>query len=111
MATLNKHLIRREDGLALPFTPPFDTTSRDPGYMKGYPPGLHENGGQCSHAAMGRSWPLQSRRTVRQLPTCFRFLIRSTMRRRPTRSSGYELAPYPTAADVYSVPPHMGRGG
>src|SRR5690606_18441789 len=52
MASLEQHLIRKEDGLALLFTPPFDATSRDPGYIKGYPPGLRENGGQYSHAAM-----------------------------------------------------------
>jgi cyclic beta-1,2-glucan synthetase len=52
MASLERHLIRREERLALLFTPPFDRTSRDPGYIKGYPPGLVENGGQYSHAAM-----------------------------------------------------------
>jgi len=52
MASLEKHLIRSDDGLALLFTPPFDKTSHDPGYIKGYPPGLRENGGQYSHAAM-----------------------------------------------------------
>ena len=52
MASLEKHLIRRDDALALLFTPPFDKTSHDPGYIKGYPPGLRENGGQYSHAAM-----------------------------------------------------------
>ena len=52
MASLERHLIRRDDGLALLFTPPFDKTPLDPGYIKGYPPGLRENGGQYSHAAM-----------------------------------------------------------
>ena len=52
MASVDRHLIRREDGLALLFTPPFDKSPLDPGYIKGYPPGLRENGGQYSHAAM-----------------------------------------------------------
>ncbi len=52
MASLDEHLIRREDQLALLFAPPFDKTSHDPGYIEGYPPGLRENGGQYSHAAM-----------------------------------------------------------
>src|SRR5690606_37890278 len=52
IASLERELIRRDDGLALLFTPPFDATPRDPGYIKGYPPGLRENGGQYSHAAM-----------------------------------------------------------
>ena len=52
MSSLEANLIRRDDALALLFTPPFDKTSHDPGYIKGYPPGLRENGGQYSHAAM-----------------------------------------------------------
>src|SRR5690606_5310231 len=52
MASLEEQLIRRDDGLALLFTPPFDKTLHDPGYIKGYPPGLRENGGQYTHAAL-----------------------------------------------------------
>ena len=51
MAALEKQLIRREDRLALLFAPPFDKTTQDPGYIKGYPPGVRENGGQYTHAA------------------------------------------------------------
>ncbi len=56
MASLTEHLIRPEAGVALLFTPPFDQTSRDPGYISGYPPGLRENGGQYSYAAMWAIW-------------------------------------------------------
>jgi len=52
MASMAEHLIRPDPGLALLFAPPFDTSAQDPGYIKGYPPGLRENGGQYSHAAM-----------------------------------------------------------
>src|SRR3546814_18484924 len=52
MASLDRHLIRRDDGLALLFSPPFDKTPLDPGHILGYPPCLRENGGQDSHAAM-----------------------------------------------------------
>ena len=51
MAALDRQLIWREDGLALLFAPPFDKTTHDPGYIKGYPPGVRENGGQYTHAA------------------------------------------------------------
>ena len=51
MAAVEDQLIRREAGLALLFTPPFDRTPLDPGYIKGYPPGIRENGGQYTHAA------------------------------------------------------------
>ena len=51
MAALDKHLVRRDDGLHLLLTPPFDHALPDPGYIKGYPPGLRENGGQYTHGA------------------------------------------------------------
>jgi cyclic beta-1,2-glucan synthetase len=51
MASLDQQLMRRDDGLALLFDPPFDKTAHDPGYIKGYPPGIRENGGQYTHAA------------------------------------------------------------
>ena len=52
MEAVDKHLMRREDGLVLLLTPPFDHAPRDPGYIKGYPPGIRENGGQYTHAAV-----------------------------------------------------------
>ena len=52
MAAVERELIRPQDQLALLFTPPFDKTSLDPGYIKGYPPGIRENGGQYTHAAL-----------------------------------------------------------
>ena len=83
MASLEKHLIRRDDGLALLFTPPFDKTPLDPGYIKGYPPGLRENGGQYSHAAM---WAILAFAKLgagdKAARRCSRCSIRSTMRAR-----------------------------
>src|SRR5207244_9697413 len=52
MAAVDQHLVRRRDRLVLLLTPPFDTTALDPGYIKGYPPGVRENGGQYTHAAL-----------------------------------------------------------
>jgi cyclic beta-1,2-glucan synthetase len=52
VAAVDKYLVRRDDGLVLLFTPPFDQTPLDPGYIKGYPPGIRENGGQYTHAAI-----------------------------------------------------------
>ncbi len=52
MAAVDEYLVRRDDGLVLLFTPPFDQTPLDPGYIKGYPPGIRENGGQYTHAAI-----------------------------------------------------------
>src|SRR4029077_10400871 len=52
MAKVEEYLVRRGDGLLLLFTPPFDQAPLDPGYIKGYPPGIRENGGQYTHAAI-----------------------------------------------------------
>src|SRR5690606_19167339 len=52
MSSLEKHLVSHDDGVARLFTPPFDHIDHDPGYIKGYPPGLRENGGQYTHAAL-----------------------------------------------------------
>ncbi|MGO4333938.1 glucoamylase family protein [Labrys sp. KB_33_2] len=111
MAALNKHLIRREDGLALLFTPPFDTTSRDPGYIKGYPPGLRENGGQYSHAAMWAIMAFAKQGHGTAAADLFSLLNPINHARTPEEVERYKVEPYVIAADVYSVPPHVGRGG
>ncbi len=111
MAALDRHLIRRAEGLALLFAPPFDRTARDPGYIKGYPPGLRENGGQYNHAAM---WAILA---FAKLGDGTRAVDLFTLLNPISRTSTlegverYKVEPYVVAADVYSVPPHVGRGG
>jgi cyclic beta-1,2-glucan synthetase len=111
MAALDEQLIRREDGLALLFTPPFDHTPLDPGYVKGYPPGLRENGGQYTHAA---AWSVIAFAKLGQGDKAAElFAILNPINRTSTRTSvrRYKVEPYAVAADVYSVAPHAGRGG
>jgi cyclic beta-1,2-glucan synthetase len=111
MASLDRLLIRREDGLALLFTPPFDKTLLDPGYIKGYPPGLRENGGQYSHAAM---WAVLAFARLGQgdkASSLFSILNPINHSRTPEGAARYKVEPYVVAADVYSVDPHVGRGG
>jgi cyclic beta-1,2-glucan synthetase len=111
LASLDKHLIRRGDGLALLFTPPFDKTAHDPGYIKGYPPGLRENGGQYSHAAM---WAILAFAKVGdggKAAELFSLLNPVNHARTPMEVERYKVEPYVVAADVYSVAPHTGRGG
>ena len=102
---------RRLTGLALLFTPPFDQTPHDPGYIKGYPPGIRENGGQYTHAAL---WSViaharlgegdKAASLLAMLNPINHSLTQSEMHR-------YKVEPYVVAADVYSRPPHVGRGG
>ena len=111
MASLETHLIRRDDGLALLFMPPFDKTPHDPGYIKGYPPGLRENGGQYSHAAMWAILAYAKLGAGAQAGELFALLNPINHARTPAEVDRYKVEPYVVAADVYSVAPHAGRGG
>ncbi|MDC7788205.1 glucoamylase family protein [Rhodoplanes sp. TEM] len=111
MASLDERLLRRGDGLALLFTPPFDRTLHDPGYIKGYPPGLRENGGQYSHAAM---WAILAFATLRdgdRAAGLFAMVNPINHARTPGAVARYRIEPYVVAGDVYSVTPHVGHGG
>jgi cyclic beta-1,2-glucan synthetase len=111
MAAVGRELIGEDDGLALLFTPPFDKTAHDPGYIKGYPPGVRENGGQYTHAA---TWSViafallgegaRAAELFWQLNPINHARTRSDLRR-------YKVEPYVVAGDVYAAPDHLGHGG
>ncbi|CAN5193216.1 glucoamylase family protein [soil metagenome] len=111
MRSVDRLLVELEQQLALLFTPPFDHTHHDPGYIKGYPPGLRENGGQYSHAAM---WAVMAfARLGESSKAVDLFALLNPVNHALTRSAvnRYKVEPYVVAADVYSVAPHSGRGG
>ncbi len=111
MAAVDEQLIRRGDGLALLFTPPFDRTPLDPGYIKGYPPGIRENGGQYTHAATWSAIAFAALGDGDKSAELFSLM--NPIKRTSTRADlrRYKVEPYVVAADVYSVAPHVGRGG
>jgi len=111
MASLERHLIRPDVGIAPLFTPPFDRTERDPGYIKGYPPGLRENGGQYSHAAMWAVLAFAQLGQGDKAHALFSMLNPINHALTLTGIERYKVEPYVLAADVYSVAPHIGRGG
>jgi cyclic beta-1,2-glucan synthetase len=111
MASVEKYLIQKEAGLALLFTPPFNHTALDPGYIKGYPPGLRENGGQYSHAAMWVMFAFAKLGQGDKAVELFSLLNPINHARTPAEAERYKVEPYAVAADVYSVAPHSGRGG
>jgi cyclic beta-1,2-glucan synthetase len=119
MASLDKHLIRRDEGLALLFWPPFDSTedgapdktASDPGYIRGYPPGLRENGGQYSHAAMWAVMAFAKLGEGDKAAALFAMLNPIHHACTPAEVERYKVEPYVVAADIYSVEPHIGRGG
>ncbi|HEY1314013.1 MAG TPA: glucoamylase family protein [Steroidobacteraceae bacterium] len=111
MANVQSQLVRPDVGLVLLFTPPFDHTAHDPGYIKGYPPGIRENGGQYTHAAAWTVIAEAMRGHGAEAAKLFSFLnpINHTSSRADVQR--YKVEPYAVAADVYSVAPHVGRGG
>ena len=111
MKAMESYLVQRSAGLALLLTAPFDHSPLDPGYIKGYPPGIRENGGQYTHAA---TWSVIAHAMLGQgaqafdLYTLLNPITRSSSRTDVLR---YKVEPYVVAADIYSVAPHIGRGG
>ena len=111
MESLWERLVRQEDGLLLLLTPPFATSTHDPGYIKGYPPGIRENGGQYTHAALWATWAFAALGQGDRVGELFHML--NPIHRSATAKDAerYKVEPYVVAADVYSHPDHMGRGG
>jgi cyclic beta-1,2-glucan synthetase len=111
MGAVDRRLVRDDARLILLFDPPFDSGTLTPGYIKGYLPGIRENGGQYTHAATwvvlanallgrgDRAWEL------------FKLLDPTTHAENPDEVNRYKVEPYVVAADVYGRPPHVGRGG
>ena len=98
-------------GLVLLFTPPFDDTELEPGYIKGYLPGIRENGGQYTHAAL---WVAKAWALLDDADKAYEIIdILNPIRHAATREDAdrFRLEPYAIPADVYSQPPHVGRGG
>jgi cyclic beta-1,2-glucan synthetase len=111
MAAVEEMLVRSAEGLVLLFTPPFDKGALQPGYIKGYVPGIRENGGQYTHAAV---WVVQATALLGQGARAvahFDLLNPISHAATPEAVAKYKVEPYVVAADVYGVPPHVGRGG
>ncbi len=109
MAAFERELIK--DGLSLLLTPPFDKTHLDPGYIKGYPPGIRENGGQYTHAAL---WSVMAQAALGEgdkAVALFSLLNPINHARSRADVHRYKVEPYVVAADIYASPQHMGRGG
>ena len=111
MAAVDQHLVNRSDRLILLLTPPFDRTPRDPGYIKGYLPGIRENGGQYTHAAVWNVLAFVALGDGDKAAELFRML--NPIHRVASRSNvqRYKVEPYVVAGDVYAEPPHVGWGG
>jgi cyclic beta-1,2-glucan synthetase len=111
MDSVDEKLIDRQANIIKLFTPPFDKSVVNPGYIRGYLPGVRENGGQYTHAA---AWTVIAfaalRDTERALPL-FQLLNPINHSSTENEISTYKVEPYVVAGDVYTVAPHIGRGG
>ncbi len=111
MAAVDQHLVRRPEGLIALFTPPFDRTSLDPGYIKGYVPGIRENGGHYTHAAVWTVMAFAALGDGEKAGELFRMLNPITHTTSRAKVQRYKVEPYVVAGDVYAEPPHVGCGG
>jgi cyclic beta-1,2-glucan synthetase len=111
MQSVVAHLVRFDQRLVRLFAPAFENTSLDPGYVKGYVPGIRENGGQYTHAALWVAQAMTRLEDGDQAMALFDLLNPIHHSDSPQRRETYKVEPYVVAADVYSRPPHEGRGG
>jgi cyclic beta-1,2-glucan synthetase len=111
MTAVETKLVRHDPGLVLLFVPPFDKTALDPGYIKGYPPGIRENGGQYTHGAIWSVIAFAMLGDGDRAGALFSLINPIHHADSAEAAARYAVEPYVIAADVYSVAPHAGRGG
>ena len=111
MAAVDQRLVRRDAGLIQLFDPPFDKSPLNPGYIKCYTPGVRENGGQYTHAAIWTAMAFAQMGDSERAWELFNLLNPVHHGNSPERIAIYKVEPYVVAADVYGVAPHIGRGG
>jgi cyclic beta-1,2-glucan synthetase len=111
MQSVLERLVHPQDQLSLLFTPPFDKTDHDPGYIKGYLPGIRENGGQYTHAAIWTAWAFAQLEDGKKAGELFDLLNPIFHSDTEEKAAEYRVEPYVICADIYSKPPYLHRGG
>jgi cyclic beta-1,2-glucan synthetase len=111
MDAVDQRLVRREHALIQLLDPPFDRSDLDPGYIKGYVPGVRENGGQYTHAAIWAAMAFAALGDSRRAWALTTLINPANHAKSVDAIATYKVEPYVMAADVYSVAPHTGRGG
>ncbi len=111
MQSLNTHLVRRDHALVQLLDPPFNTSALNPGYIRGYVPGVRENGGQYTHAAIWAAMAFARLGDSARAWELLGMINPINHANSPQAVATYKVEPYVIAADVYAVAPHTGRGG
>ncbi|TLM75182.1 MAG: hypothetical protein FDZ70_06985, partial [Actinobacteria bacterium] len=111
LEAVGEKLVRWDDGLVMLLAPPFDRMPQDPGYIKGYVPGVRENGGQYTHAAVWVALAYLLLGDGDEALALLDLINPVNHALTPEATQTYKVEPYVAAADVYAVGPHVGRGG
>lgn len=111
MEAVDRMLVRRDARLVALLTPPFDRAEQDPGYIKGYPPGLRENGGQYTHGSVWAAIAFAMLGDGDRAHELFSLLEPISHAQTPEDVDRWKVEPYVACADVYTAPGHLGRGG
>jgi len=111
MEALDRRLVCRDHALIRLLDPPFDKSDLNPGYIKGYVPGVRENGGQYTHGAIWAVMAFAALGDRRRAWELFGLINPLNHAKTGADTDIYKVEPYVVAADVYAVPPHTGRGG
>jgi cellobiose phosphorylase len=111
MEAVDRHLVRRDHALIQLLDPPFDKSTLNPGYIKGYVPGVRENGGQYTHGAIWAAMAFAALGDGRRAWELTAMINPLNHAGSAAAIAAYKVEPYVVAADVYAVPPHTGRGG
>ncbi len=111
MASADKYLVRRDSSIIQLLDPPFDKSALDPGYIKGYVPGVRENGGQYTHAAIWLTMAFAALGDRDRTWELFQMINPVNHGSSAAGIATYKVEPYVVAADVYSISLHKGRGG
>jgi cyclic beta-1,2-glucan synthetase len=111
MESLDQHLVRRDDGLIQLLDPPFDKADLNPGYIRGYVPGVRENGGQYTHGAIWAAMAFAALGDRKRAWELYSMINPISHASTAAGIETYRVEPYVMAADVYAVSPHTGRGG
>lgn len=111
MESMNKRLVRREHSLVQLLDPPFDKSDLNPGYIKGYLPGVRENGGQYTHAAIWAAMAFSKLGDSKKAWDIITIINPINQSKSSEKIARYKTEPYVIVADVYALSPHIGRGG
>jgi cyclic beta-1,2-glucan synthetase len=111
MLAVDRRLVRRQDAIIQLLDPPFDKSDQNPGYIRGYVPGVRENGGQYTHAAIWAVMAFARLGDKRRAWELFQLINPVNHSKTADNMARYKVEPYVIAADVYAVTPHVGRGG